>query len=225
MLVLYIHMRKAIAVILVLALAGMYVSALEVLNDPGTKVQLTAEEIYDSLGITTPAFEVFDKAYKGYVDLCNRSLVTRQVLTIIDYTLSSNEKRMWVIDIDRMKVVHHEWVAHGKMSGNEYALKFSNTPGSNMSCTGFFATAGTYNGKHGLSLYLDGLERGINDNARSRAIVIHGADYVSEDFIMAYKRLGRSLGCPALPLYSCKQIIETIRDGSCVYIHRPKTVI
>jgi hypothetical protein len=102
------------------------------------------------------------------------------------------------------------------------AEKFSNKPGSNASSPGFYSTGETYMGKHGLSLALVGLETGINDKARERAIVLHGADYVSDDFIRKYGRLGRSLGCPAVPVELSKDIIQTIKGGSCLFIYVPQ---
>jgi hypothetical protein len=102
------------------------------------------------------------------------------------------------------------------------AENFSNAPGSNASSPGFYTTGETYVGKHGLSLALDGLETGINDKARARAIVIHGADYVSADFIRNHGRLGRSLGCPAVPVELSKEIIQTIKGGSCLFIYVPE---
>jgi hypothetical protein len=101
------------------------------------------------------------------------------------------------------------------------AENFSNIPGSFASSPGFYSTGQTYVGKHGLSLILDGLEKGINDKARDRAIVMHGADYVSSDFIRKYGRLGRSFGCPAVPTELSKDIIQKIKGGSCLYIHAP----
>ncbi|TSA27783.1 MAG: hypothetical protein D4R67_05505, partial [Bacteroidetes bacterium] len=121
----------------------------------------------------------------------------------------------------RAKVLFHCLVSHGRKSGELMAEYFSNTPGSNASSLGFYITGETYIGNHGLSLALDGIEKGINDNARERAIVIHGADYVSADFIRKYGRLGRSLGCPAIPEELKKEIIETIKSGSCLFIYRP----
>ena len=112
-------------------------------------------------------------------------------------------------------------MAHGKKSGNKYAKKFSNLPNSNESSIGFYITGETYTGKHGLSLRLDGMDKGFNDNARKRAIVMHGAKYVSGDFIKKYGRLGRSLGCPSLSMNIYKDVIDTIRDGSILFIYSP----
>jgi hypothetical protein len=126
---------------------------------------------------------------------------------------------MFVIDLEKEKLLYHILVAHGKNSGVHYAEDFSNKNRSLMSSPGFYSTAETYFGKHGYSLRLDGLEEGINDHARERLIVIHGAYYVSEDFIRKYDRIGRSWGCPALPLYLTKEVINLIKEGSCLYIY------
>jgi hypothetical protein len=122
------------------------------------------------------------------------------VLTVIDYTRPSNEPRLWVLDVTNRRLLHHELVAHGRGSGELYATRFSNEPGSKASSLGLFVTAEVYDGAHGRSLRLQGVEPGINDQAFDRAIVMHGADYVSLDFAARQGRLGRSLGCPALPI-------------------------
>ena len=117
--------------------------------------------------------------------------------------------------------MHNNLVAHGRNSGEEYASHFSNTPFSNQSSLGFYLTGGIYYGKHGMSLYLDGVEPGVNDNSRERAIVMHSADYVSRDFIRNYGRLGRSFGCPSIPMEDHEKIITMLSGRSCIYIHYP----
>src|SRR5690606_4161345 len=120
-----------------------------------------------------------------------------------------NKKRMWVIDMTTNTVLMHSLVAHGRNTGDVFAKNFSNASESYKSSLGFYLTGETYTGKHGMSLKLDGLEKGVNDNARNRAVVIHGADYVSDSFIKNNSRLGRSLGCPAVPRELTKQLIST----------------
>lgn len=168
-----------------------------------------------------PKEESFSKALEGYYLLKSKGLIKKEFLTIIDFSLSSSIKRMWIIDMNQNKIILNSLVAHGKNSGEEYAKEFSNKNQSNKSSLGFFATGEVYQGKHGLSLKLDGLEKGINDNARKREVVVHGADYVSENFIKNHKRLGRSQGCPAVPVELSKKIIEIIKDKSCLFIYHP----
>ncbi len=175
----------------------------------------------DSNNFQLPKEESFSKALEGYYLLKSKGFIKKEFLTIIDFSLSSSIKRMWIIDMNQNKIILNSLVAHGKNSGEEYAEDFSNLNQSNKSSLGFFLTGETYNGKHGLSLKLDGLEKGINDNARKREVVVHGADYVSESFINNNKRLGRSQGCPAVPVELSKKIIETIKNKSCMFIYHP----
>jgi len=162
------------------------------------------------------SFEVFNMAFTGYNKM--EGIRKKNIITIIDYSKSSSEERMFVVDVDKRLLLFHCQVAHGKNSGEDIAVSFSNEPNSLQSSLGFFLTAETYTGENGYSMKLDGLEKGINDNARSREIVIHGADYVSEDFIKKYGRLGRSWGCPALPQTIAKEVIDVISNGSCLFI-------
>jgi hypothetical protein len=173
------------------------------------------------MGLNLPEWNCFQYGIEGFYRLKEQGKVKKNILTLIDLSISANAKRMWIIDMDSYTVLYQTLVSHGRNSGEEYAVKFSNKPESYQSSLGFYATAETYQGKHGLSLRLDGLERGINDKARDRAIVIHGADYVSERFIQQNKRLGRSQGCPALPQELTQEIIELIKDQSCLFIYHP----
>jgi hypothetical protein len=161
-------------------------------------------------------YRVFNRAVIGYSYF---NLTNKKVITIIDFSKPSTEKRLFIIDIENRKLLFQTFVAHGKNSGLIKPTKFSNRIGSNQSSLGFYRTAGTYTGKHGYSLMLDGLEKDINDNARKRAIVIHGAKYVSNEFIKKNNRLGRSWGCPAVSDEISKEIIDLIKDGSCLYIY------
>jgi hypothetical protein len=164
-------------------------------------------------------FKAFESAYSGYKKL-NKD--NNPLLTIIDYNLPSTDKRLYVLDLNRKEVLFVSYVAHGRNSGDNFATSFSNKSGSYKSSLGFYRTAETYNGGNGFSLRLDGLEKGINDKARPRAVAIHGADYCSEDFIRSTGRLGRSFGCPALPQELNKPIINTIKDGSIIFIYADK---
>lgn len=166
----------------------------------------------------------FCEALKGFYSLKERGIIKNNILTLVDFSLSSNEKRLWVIDLSSNMVLLQTLVAHGRNTGEEFANNFSNAPESFKSSLGFYVTGEVYNGKHGISLKLDGLEKGLNDNARNRAVVLHGADYVSESFIKNHKRLGRSQGCPAVPVQFASEIIEMIKGQSCLYIYHPSIV-
>lgn len=141
---------------------------------------------------------------------------TKPVLALIDYSKPSTQRRLWIVDMEKRAVLFHELVAHGRGTGENLATSFGNDEGSHRSSLGVFVTAETYSGKHGYSLRLDGLDAGLNDKARARAIVIHGADYVSDAFAQKQGRLGRSHGCPALDLAVAKDVIDTIKDGAVV---------
>jgi hypothetical protein len=163
-----------------------------------------------------------DKAYRMAVFYFNKyqqRINNKRYLTVIDYTKPSYTKRMSIIDLQTHRIERH-LVAHGKNSGNFYAIDFSNRLNSYKSCKGVFVTGNTYWGSHGKSLPLMGLQRGVNDNALERGIVIHGADYVSTRSVgLNGGFLGRSWGCPAVPLTEVEQIVEKIRNGSLLYIH------
>ena len=172
-----------------------------------------------SLGLSE---EAFDYAIKGYEYLrTSGKLNNDSILSIIDFSLPSSQKRLFVIDMTSGKLLYNTFVAHGRNSGKEYATQFSNNPESFKSSLGFYITKGTYSGAHGFSLQLEGEEKGINDNAFSRAIVMHSADYVNKNLIKSQGYIGRSLGCPALPKNTYKPIIEKIKDGSCLFMYSP----
>ena len=180
--------------------------------------------IYQSLNANSfdlPTNESFSKAYDGFNLLKQAGKIKNNILTIVDFSISSTKKRLWVIDMESNTILFHSLVAHGQNSGGDFPKSFSNENDSFKSSLGFFTTAEVYNGTHGMSLKLDGLEKGINDKARQRAIVVHGADYVSNSFIRNHNRLGRSQGCPALPVELSRKIINTIKDKSCLFIYHP----
>ncbi|HEX2164493.1 MAG TPA: murein L,D-transpeptidase catalytic domain family protein, partial [Thermoanaerobaculia bacterium] len=145
-----------------------------------------------------------------------------RTLTVIDYSLPSTEKRLWVFDLETRGLLFHELVAHGKNTGDNLATRFSNTLDSKQTSLGLFRTANTYVGSNGYSLRLHGLDRGFNDRAFDRAIVIHGAPYVSEDFARAQGRIGRSWGCPALDDDVSREVIDTIAGGDLVFAFYPQ---
>jgi hypothetical protein len=187
---------------------------------PPVKVEMLYNSL-DANNFKLPSLKSFTLGILGFENLKQQGKINNNYLTIVDYSMSSKSDRLWVIDMDENKVIFHTLVAHGKNSGEDYANSFSNTIDSNKSSLGFFTTGETYIGQHGLSLKLDGLENGINDKARQRAIVVHGADYVSKNFISEHNRLGRSQGCPALPNGLSKKIIQTIKNKSCLFIYYP----
>ncbi|OXG00857.1 L,D-transpeptidase-like protein [Flavobacterium araucananum] len=187
-------------------------------------VEAKIENIYNTLNsnnFNLPELRTFSEALKGFYLLREKGVVQKDILTLIDFSLSSNTKRLWVIDLATNTILFNSLVAHGRNTGEEFASNFSNSNSSFKSSLGFYATGEVYRGKHGASLRLDGLENGINDHARERGVVIHGADYVSESFIRNNKRLGRSQGCPAIPMELTDEIIELIKNKSCLYIYHP----
>ena len=172
----------------------------------------------DKHGLTKKTFKL---AMVGYLNLVKTNqLKNQQYLSIVDYDLPSTKERMFVIDLKKRGLFKKVLVAHGKNSGWNYATKFSNTPQSLQSSLGFYTTAETYAGKYGHSLRLDGLDPTFNCKARDRAIVMHGANYVSRDFIVREGRLGRSWGCLSLTLEQSKEIIDNVKNGTCIYVHR-----
>jgi hypothetical protein len=178
---------------------------------------VTFQDLYQSIGLESDlSYKTFQRAMTGYQNLSFRN---KDIITIIDYTKPSTEERLFIIDLKNNEILYKSLVAHGKNTGLNLAQEFSNASGSLKSSPGFYSTAETYFGKHGYSLRLDGQEPAINDKARQRAIVIHGANYVSQKFIEKHHRLGRSWGCPALPLLQTKEIIDLIKGGTCLYIH------
>ena len=186
--------------------------------------EMKAKHIYSNLdanNLTLPNLDSFSLALAGFYDLKDKGLFSKDILTLVDFSLSSNVKRLWVIDLATNTILYNSLVAHGRNTGEEFATSFSNNDSSFKSSLGFYATGEIYNGKHGPSLRLDGLEKGINDHARARGVVVHGADYVSENFIKGNKRLGRSQGCPALPVALTQEIISVIKDKSCLFIYHP----
>ena len=177
------------------------------------------DTVFDELNLETRGLNraVFDHALRGMQKVMN----AKPVLSIVDMSQPSNKKRLYIVDLVGRKLLFNTYVAHGRNSGMLLAEKFSNINSSFQSSLGFYQTLGTYQGKHGLSLQLKGLERGINDNAFARAIVMHGASYVCEDIIRNTGRLGRSQGCPAVSNAESKPIIQAIKGGSCLFIYSP----
>lgn len=191
-----------------------YVSAPAAVADIYTVVDLAQSGL---------ARDVFELALKGLLKLeTEGNLLNPGIVTIADYSQSSNNKRFYVIDLINRKLLFNTYVAHGRNTGEEYAKYFSNSEGSWKSSLGFYITEEPLTGSHtGYGLQVRGVEKGFNDNARKREIIIHAADYVSESFIRKNGRLGRSFGCPALPPEVNKLIIETIKGGTCLFVYHP----
>jgi len=168
-----------------------------------------------------PRREVLDLAMRAY--RCGRAegQFDSSILTVIDYSLPSTEKRLWVIDLAQRRVLFHELVAHGQNSGEAYAVDFSNRPGSRQSSLGLFRTDNVYAGQHGESLRLIGLEPGINDLAEERRIVMHGAAYVNPRVVEVLGQLGRSWGCPAVDRAVFPQILRHIKEGTALFAYYP----
>ncbi|MEP6700740.1 MAG: murein L,D-transpeptidase catalytic domain family protein [Bacteroidota bacterium] len=173
----------------------------------------------EQYGLSEAAFEY---AWKGYQKLLDKKMISRsKYLTICDFSQSSKQKRLYIIDLVNNKLITNTYVAHGKNSGNEYATQFSNKPESLQSSLGFYITSDTYIGEHGLSLRIKGVDPGYNDKALERSIVIHGAGYVDGARARAGMFMGRSWGCPAVPQKESTNIITTIKNGTCLFIYHP----
>ena len=222
--------RQIFFILIILIAGGFYLQAMHLnksvnhtnINSNDTSNITWTEYLVDSIGISAPAVSM---AINGYYELKSRNLVPNDsLLTIIDFSKSSNKERLFILDLKNEKLVKSSLVAHGMQSGVYIAESFSNEQSSNKSSLGLYVTKETYIGKHGYSLRIDGMNKGVNDNARKRAIVIHGADYVSTDFIEDYGRLGRSFGCPALPSNDTQEIIDLIKNGSCLFIYHPSLI-
>ena len=213
--------RVSLVVVAVVAFGGVSVAGDGVTARPGDE---RLDHLVGQAEHLRP--EVLEMALAAYDSADTDGHVVRPRLVIVDYELPSYEKRLWVIDMKSDRVLYEEWVAHGmgkpRGSGGdlERALDFSNSLGTRKSSLGLFVTAETYQGKHGYSLKLDGLEPGINDAARERTIVMHAAHYVTAD--RAERRLvGRSWGCPAVRPKVSRELIDAIKGGSLLWIYYP----
>ena len=187
-------------------------------------LSVSSTVLYDSLKLSEFGLnkKAFAYAWKGYLSLYEKGKITNPgYLSIADFTQSSKNKRLYILDLQEMKMFMNTYVAHGRNSGGEFAKTFSNRPESHKSSLGFYITGKTYTGVHGLSLQINGLEKGINDRALARKIVIHGAEYVSDNFIEENPFIGRSYGCPAVPSTERDSIINAIKEGSCLFIYHP----
>jgi hypothetical protein len=190
----------------------------------GSSFLMKSLAVYDSLQLDEQGLskDVFEMALKGMEKLLQAGITRKDnIIAIADFNQPSTNKRLYIIDLDNYELKFRTWVAHGKRSGKEMAEQFSNKISSNQSSPGFYVTGSTYQGKHGYSLRLEGVEQGINDNAGRRAIVIHGADYVNPNMIPKLGYIGRSQGCPAIPMNLHRPVIDQLKDGACLFIFSP----
>jgi hypothetical protein len=191
---------------------------------PVEKILVDSISVYDQMKLKTIGLskQVFDFSMQGFNKLIATGKIANQkIISIVDFSQPSANKRLYVIDLEKKEIIFNTYVAHGRNSGQETANSFSNAPQSNKSSLGFYVTLGTYQGKNGYSLQLQGQEKGINDNALNRGIVMHAADYVNESYIQSQGWIGRSQGCPAVMPELNKPIVETIKQGSCFFIYYP----
>jgi hypothetical protein len=167
---------------------------------------------------------VFEKAIKGYNKLTDKGLIkNKRYLTICDMSLSSKKKRLFILDLIKKKVVYNLRVSHGQASGEEYANNFGNEEDSHKTSLGFYTTGGEYEGENGQSMKLNGQEAGFNNNAFNRAIVVHGSEYVTDEYFKENNRIGRSWGCPAISMKNIKTVVNTIKNGSCFFVYHTNT--
>lgn len=195
------------------------VAASPVVEPVSAKKTFSRLDVYDQLNLAHSGLQknVFEYALRGW----QKTDTTKSIISIVDLSQPSNKKRLYIVDLVNKKLLFNTYVSHGQNSGDLMATQFSNTNSSFQSSLGFYQTLNTYMGKHGLSLQLKGLEKGFNDNVYNRNIVLHGADYVCEDFIRKNGRLGRSQGCPAVPYADSKNIIELVKGGTCLFVYAP----
>lgn len=189
------------------------------------KASTLSNALYDSLSLGEKGLSktALQTAIKGYLHLEEQGQLNNSgLLSIADFSQSSRKKRFYLLDMKNGQLLINTYVAHGKGSGMDMANVFSNIPGSEKSSLGFYLTQGTYTGKNGLSLRMEGLDKGFNDNAEKRAIVVHGADYVNAKKVKdAF--MGRSQGCPALPRTEYVNVIDRIKDGSALFVYYPSS--
>jgi hypothetical protein len=221
-------MRKIVLILLVIFFGGLTSFSVEdgVVDTPPNETTFSfhqyADQLYACVNEDSINVEAFNIALNGYFSLLSENkLENKKYLTIVDMSMSANTERFFVIDMETQQLVHKSLVAHGRNSGEEFATNFSNKGKSYQTSLGFYKTGETYDGRRGFSMKLDGLEYS-NNNARDRGVVIHGADYVSKQFIKDNVRLGRSLGCPALPTDSFKEAVDILKDGSCLFVYYPQ---
>ena len=192
-------------------------------NSSAMAIEAEASSLYDALALSGDInIKTLVYALKGFKYLqANGRLADSNILAIADMSQSSRNKRLYIIDVKNKKLLYNTYVAHGRNSGSEYATSFSNDIDSHKSSLGFYVTSNTYTGSHGLSLRIEGVEKGFNDRALERAIVVHGANYMGDHFLRNSPFSGRSWGCPAVPASETATVINMIKNGSCLFIYHP----
>jgi len=225
------HFLGSLCAFLIVATSFISWTPIENTKSTTNKTASTAKEvfeqyvntIYKTANLQQAGLDVnvFQKALTGYINLkqANKLPQNSNIITVVDFTKSSREKRMWIIDMLNNQLLLNTWVAHGQGSGDDMANQFSNTNESHQSSLGFYVTDDVYVGKHGRSLRLNGLDEGFNNKALARGIVVHAADYVSQGTINQIGRLGRSFGCPAVSPEVIGQVINTIKGKSMLFIN------
>jgi hypothetical protein len=189
-----------------------------------TEIANPVKSLYTALGLAAKGlqWETFSKALNGFTKLNEQGFIKNPLLSIVDMSQPSSQKRLYIIDMVANKLLINTLVAHGRNSGETMASNFSNTPESLQSSLGFYVTGDTYEGNNGYSMRLKGLEKGFNDQAENRAIVMHGAPYVNESLAHKLGRIGRSWGCPAVSVEEHQRIINLIKNGSCLFVFAPQ---
>jgi len=192
-------------------------------NASSMAIEAEASSLYDALALDGDInVKTLVYALKGFRYLQSTGqLGNTNVLTIADMSQSSRNKRLYIIDVENKKLLFNTYVAHGRGSGSEFATSFSNEVDSHKSSLGFYVTSNTYSGSHGLSLRINGVEKGFNDKALARAVVVHGANYMGDSFLRNSPFSGRSWGCPAVPAAEIGKVINIIKGGTCLFIYHP----
>jgi hypothetical protein len=199
------------------------VATLSILSSPAAADASTERELLERLSGEAPALqrEVLQKAVAAMQCAVNSGMESAERLAVIDFSLPSSEPRLWIFDLAKQTLLLEDFVAHGQKSGDNYATHFSNIVGSHQSSIGLFRTQESYYGRHGYSLRMDGLEPGVNDRARDRAIVIHAADYVDPAWIERQGRIGRSQGCPAVRPEIAEVVVDSLKGGQFMFKYYP----
>lgn len=212
-------MNFIIGIILMLVFGANMASNVNIIANPVQDINTVVQH----LSLKAPALDknVLKLALKAYNKAKAAGLAKKPILTVIDYSKPSSEQRMWVFDLAKDKLLFNTHVAHGKNSGGKVANHFSNRDSSKETSLGTFVTKDTYIGSNGYSLNLEGLEKGFNDNAYKRRVVVHGSSYMSPEFIKSHGQAGRSWGCPAVAHALAKPIINTIKNGSVLFAYYP----